>query len=271
MRPIELGLPGALGRLGALGRRGNSGRRLRLAVPATLAAATLIATSLAGCVTHQEQLTGSCGVVVDGSQSGDQAKGFNAEHQLKVFLPTFLINSDCRYVVFSPINGDSLSSVCTEPMLDIDPADLPDNANVPALISANRGVAASRASAELHCARFDKLSHSGASDIIGGLQRIAQELPPKSGPYNVLVVSDFISFSSSLNLLGSDLSTQAKRTAIVTRLAGEGQVPNLAGVNVYTAGFGYLFGRDAERRTQFGDFWSEFMTRAHVASFQPER
>ena len=85
------------------------------------------------------------------------------------------------------------------------------------------------------------------------------------------MVSDFISFDSLLRLPDVNLTTQAMRTAIIDKLAAEGQVPDLKGINVYTAGFGLLFGRNAQRAEEFKEFWQEYMTSAHAVSFQPEQ
>jgi hypothetical protein len=233
-----------------------------------LAATALLTSGLAACVATAPQLTGTCGVVVDGSGSGSQKTGFDAQERLATNFNTFLQNTDCKYVVFAPINGDSLSSVCAEPMLDMDPAGTTSD-DSSAVFAQYRKAALQRAELELRCARYDKLSQPGASDIIGGLQRVQQELPAKAGPYNVLVVSDFISFDSNLKLQFLSLKTPAIRTAIIDRLKAEGEVPNLAAINIYAAGFGYLFGRNGQRRVEFLDFWDEYMAQAHAASFSP--
>jgi hypothetical protein len=237
-------------------------------ITAMAVAGVLTAGSLTAC-SHPAPLAGSCGIVVDASKSGNATTGFDALKELQLHLNGFLTSVGCRYAVFGPINGDSLASRCTEPQLDMDP---PDPAADPTtIVTAGRAAALASAKAELRCARTDSQSDTGASDITGGLLRIMNERPHEPGPYSVLVVSDFVSFDSLLRIPDVNLTTQAMRAAIIGKLATEGQVPNLTGVNVYTAGFGLNFGRNAERAQEFREFWQEYMTRAHAASFQLEQ
>lgn len=247
--------------------RGAAVRWLR--VPVVLAVAALLATGTAGC-SQQPHLSGACGIVVDGSQSGNAVTGFNAQSQLKAHLYSFLNSAGCRYVVFGPINGASQASVCSQPELDMDPS-IQGNVNAQAVIQAGFAAAMRRAGKELQCAQSDPRSISGASDIIGGLVRIARDRPPGVTPYNVLVVSDFVNWDSDLRLTKKILGTAASRAALIGQLAGDGLIPNLRGVHVFTAGFGVLVSKDPAFFTDFSAFWQQFMTRAHAASFQPDQ
>jgi len=234
---------------------------------AALAATGLLLTGITGC-SHQQRLTGSCGVVVDGSQSGSASTGFNAAKQLHDQLGIFLQNAGCRYVVFGPIDGASQQSICSEQELDMDP-DLPGTTvNRQALQADGRAAAMKRALAMLSCARNDKLSNSAASDVIGGLARIAQARPAGPGPYSVLVVSDFRNWASGLYLSRDNLATQASRAALINELASKDLVPDFHGASVYTAGFGVLSSRNGTRYPDFRAFWTQFMSRAH-AQFYP--
>jgi hypothetical protein len=245
--------------------RGGRGPWLRL--PAILVVAFTLAAGVAGCG-QQPQLTGSCGVVVDGSQSGNPTKGFNAQAQLKAHLEDFLVSTGCRYVAFAPINGASEASVCSEPLLDMDPA-VQGNVDMNSVITAGRGAALNRAQSELTCASSDPRSVAGASDIIGGLARIDTELRQVKGPYHVLVVSDFINWDSDLRLPNDGLATAAGRTTMLSQLARKGLVPKLNGMNISAAGFGILVSKNPQVYPEFTAFWQQFMLQAQAASFQP--
>lgn len=237
---------------------------LRLA--AFLVAALILAVGVTAC-SQPRQLTGSCGVVVDGSQSGNPTSGFDAQAQLKAHLQDFLASQGCRYVVFAPINGASEASVCSEPMIDMDPA-ISGNVDMQSVIEAGRAAAQSSAQKELLCASSDPRSIAGASDIFGGLARIDTELRQVQGPYSVLVVSDFINWDSNLRLPNSELATTVGRTSMLRQLAREGLIPDLGGMNVEAAGFGILVSRNPQVYPEFADFWQQFMQQAHAASFQ---
>jgi hypothetical protein len=232
--------------------------------PLVLAAAALLATSVAGC--GPQRLKGACGIVVDGSYSGNAATGFDADKQLHSQLDSFLSSAGCRYVVFAPINGASQQSICSAPELDMDP-DVQGDIDRQALHQAAYKAAMRRAEAVLTCARTDPRSISGASDIVGGLDRIAQARPPVPGPYNVLVVSDFINWTVSLRLSRENLTTEASRSALINRLASQGLLPDFHGAHVYAVGFGALSSRNPARFPDFSAFWHQFMSRAQ-AEFQ---
>jgi hypothetical protein len=246
-------------------RRGEHNRWLRL--PAFFAVALILAAGISAC-SQPPQLTGSCGVVVDGSQSGNSVKGFDAQAQLKAHLQDFLVSKGCRYVVFAPINGASEASVCSEPMLDMDPP-ISGNADTQTVIAGGRAAAQSSAQKELTCASSDPRSIAGASDIIGGLARIDTELRQVNGPYSVLVVSDFINWDSDLRLPNGELTTPAGRTSMLSQLVRKGLIPDLGGMNVEAAGFGILVSKNPQVYPEFADFWQQFMQQAHAASFKP--
>jgi hypothetical protein len=245
-------------------RRADRGRRLRL--PAFLVVALILTAGVTAC-SQPPQLAGSCGVVVDGSQSGDATHGFDAQAQLKAHLQDFLTSRGCRYAVFAPINGASQASVCSEPMIDMDPP-ISGNADPQSVIAAGRAAAQNSAQKELTCASSDPRSISGASDIIGGLARVDTELRQVKGPYSVLVVSDFINWDSDLRLPNDELATTAGRTSMLSQLARKGLIPDLGGVNVEAAGFGLLVSKNPQVYPEFTDFWQQFMQQAHAASFE---
>lgn len=244
-------------------RRGDRGQRLRLA--AFLVIALTLTAGVTAC-SQPPQLTGACGVVVDGSQSGNATKGFDAQAQLNAHLQDFLVSTGCRYAVFAPINGASEASVCSEQMIDMDPS-ISGNVDMQTVIAGGRAAAQKSAQKELTCASSDQRSISGASDVIGGLARIDTELRQVKGPYSVLVVSDFINWDSDLRLPNDQLATTAGRTSILSRLARKGLIPDLGGVSVNAAGFGLLVSKNPQVYPEFTDFWQQFMQQAHVASF----
>lgn len=244
-------------------RRAERRRWLRL--PAFLAVTLTLAAAVTAC-SQPPQLTGSCGVVVDGSQSGDPAKGFDAKAQLGAHLQDFLVSTGCRYAVFAPINGASEASVCSQPTIDMDPS-VSGNVDPQSVIAGGRAAAQKSAQDELACASSDPRSISGASDIIGGLARVDTELRQVKGPYSVLVVSDFINWDSDLRLPNDQLATTTGRTTMLSQLARKGLMPNLGGVNVQAAGFGQLVSKNPQVYQEFTDFWQQFMQQAHAASF----
>jgi hypothetical protein len=244
----------------------GSGTLAWLRYPALLTIAALLMMGVTGCSQHR--LIGACGVVVDGSGSGNATTGFDASGQLHNQLSKFLTTTGCRYVVFAPINGASQQSFCSEPELDMDP-DIQGAVDRQTLHQEAFAAAMQRSEAMLKCARSDKRSIPNASDILGGLARIAQERPSVPGPYSVLVVSDFRNWSRSLELSRENLTTQASRTALINKLASEGLVPNFHDAPVYTAGFGVLQSKNPARFPAFRAFWVQFMSRAH-AQFHPD-
>jgi hypothetical protein len=245
-------------------KRGKHGRWLRL--PGSLVVALILAASVTAC-SQSQQLSGTCGVVVDGSLSGNAVHGFDAQAQLKAHLQDFLVSKGCRYVVFAPINHASEASVCSESMIDMDPP-VSGNVDVQSVITAGRAAAQNSAQKELTCASSDPRSIPAGSDIIGGLARIDAELRQVKGPYNVLVVSDFINWDSDLRLTKAGLATNADRTSMLSRLARQGLIPNLGGVNIDAAGFGILVSKSPQVYPEFADFWQQFMQQAHAASFK---
>ena len=244
-------------------RRGEHRRWFRF--PAFLVVTLTLAAAVTAC-SQPQQLTGSCGVVVDGSQSGNATKGFDAKAQLNAHLQDFLVSTGCRYAVFAPINGASQASVCSEPMIDMDPS-ISGNVDPQSVIAGGRAAAQKSAQNELTCASSDQRSISGASDIIGGLARIDTELRQVKAPYSVLVVSDFINWDSDLRLPNDQLATSAGRTSMLSQLASKGMIPNLGGVNVKAAGFGILVSKNPQVYPEFTDFWQQFMQQAHATSF----
>jgi hypothetical protein len=244
-------------------RHGEHGRWLRR--PAFLVVALTLTAGVTAC-SQPPQLTGACGVVVDGSQSGNATKGFDAQAQLNAHLQDFLASTGCRYAVFAPINGASEASVCSEQMIDMDPS-ISGNVDMQTVIESGRAAAQKSAQKELTCASSDQRSISGASDVIGGLARIDTELRRVKGPYNVLVVSDFINWDSDLKLPNDELATTAGRTGMLSQLARKGLIPDLGGLTIEAAGFGLLVSKNPQVYPEFTDFWQQFMQQAHATSF----
>ena len=197
---------------------------------------------------------------------GDPQKGFNAKAQLSAHLQDFLVSTGCRYAVFAPINGASEASVCSEPMIDMDPA-VSGNVDPQSVIAGRPRGRAEECSGRADLRELRPRSISGASDIIGGLARVDTELRQVKGPYNVLVVSDFINWDSDLRLPNDQLATTTGRTTMLSQLAHKGLMPNLGGVNVQAAGFGQLVSKNPQVYQEFTDFWQQFMQQAHAANF----
>jgi hypothetical protein len=201
----------------------------------------------------EERLSAPCGVVVDGSKSGQE---FSAERQLERTLDKFLRESGCRRVVFGPIDGASEASICAAPEFDIDPDVERGNVDRQSLQSSRRKEVRTRSLAMLRCARKDPRSSPG-SDVLGGLARIARDRPAGDGSYRVLVVSDFAQHTDDADLYHAKLRTPQQRAAIINRLDADHRIPDLSGIELRAAGFGALFSDDPPRMNDFRSFWTE--------------
>jgi hypothetical protein len=255
-------------------RRGSTGR-------ASAAAATrprwmrgtlclvlplLTIVSLSGC-SKDQRLSGSCGVVVDGSKSGDDSPtGFEAGKAINDNLVGFLAHAGCRQVVFGPIGGSSENSPCRELPVDIDP-DAQGNVDRTALQNRRRSDAVKRAQDMLHCIRT---RDRGGSDVFGGLKKIVSLRPTTDDKYTVLVISDFGNYPvDSLDPVhGMKIRTPAERTTAINDLARRGRIAGLSGVDVFSVGFGALLPGRADNFPNFDAFWHQLLEdKAKAAHF----
>jgi hypothetical protein len=208
----------------------------------------------------EDRLTGSCGVVVDGSPSGAAKTGFDVVAQLRQELPAFLSRAGCKTVAFAPIDGSSETSPCAARPVDVDPDVKNGTVNRDSLWARKRAEVLSRAEGVVTCIRTDPRSSAG-SDVLGGLKRILRDRPA-DGTYPVLVVSDFVNNDHNFSLSptgGTDIRTPQRRTAVLGALQKRDRIPDLADVEVFTAGYGINMHAVPEQFTVFDAFWQELM------------
>jgi hypothetical protein len=238
-------------------------RRPRRLLSATVLLALAVAgTGCSAFSNEPERYTRTCGVVLDGSGSaapGD--KGFDSEAKTKANLTAFLADRECSTVYFAPITKVSRSSPCRVSRVGLDP-DLPDEADRDSVRTTMRGIALKSALELLHCAQ----RRAPGSDVIGGLYLIAQKKPSGGEPFDVLVVSDFDQGDSDFRLGDQDLTSRAKRATVIDHLLSGNGKPQLAGADLYPAGWGMAHEK-ATRVPQFDAFWTELLegrVKAHV-------
>ncbi|WP_151774803.1 hypothetical protein [Streptomyces abyssomicinicus] len=206
--------------------------------------------ALASCTEPPDPLTAPCGVVIDGSGSGDAGKGgFDAEAKLKDTLVPFLTEQKCGSVEFAPITRSSEASSCRVDEVDLDPGGDEttdhDSARRKAL-----GEAKQAAIEELECARTQ-----GGSDVWGALDRIGEVL---SGPdVKILVVSDFEQADKDFTIEPSELSTEAARGEVIDDMVEARGMPGIKGMEVYPVGLGMIKDIRPEENDDFQAFWTE--------------
>ncbi|MFI0486626.1 hypothetical protein [Actinomadura sp. 9N215] len=227
-------------------------------VPLVAVAASL----LSGC--GPERLSGACGIVVDGSGSSHSVTGFNADGEAQRHVKKFLEKAGCAQVVFAPISGASLSSICQQEAVQLDP-DVTGNVDRELLWSSRRKDVVKKTENLRRCISTDPRS-TGGSDVLGGLASVAQRRPAGISEFPVLVISDFLQHDRSVNLYRADLSTPAKRSELIGRIAAEGRIPDLSGFRLSLAGYGRLQGSDPAKFTGFDRFWRQLLKERAKAS-----
>ena len=257
-------------------RRGRAGDRrtvliaVGLVVVAVVAAVAYFLVPWAVDTFEEKRLSGGCGVVVDGSPSGDAKTGFDVVEQLRDSLPAFLDKTDCKTVAFSPIDGSSEISPCTARSLDLDPEVNQGGVARESLWASRRADALKRAESIATCIRSDPRSRVG-SDVLGGLKRSLRERP-EDDSHTLLVVSDFVNNDNNLVLdpkVGTDIRTPERRAAVLTMLEAKDRIPDLADVRVFTAGYGVTLRAVPEEFSIFDAFWTELMeVRAGCSEFR---
>jgi hypothetical protein len=207
--------------------------------------------SLSAC---SQQLTTPCAVVVDGSGSGQR---FDAKTRLDDRLPRFLRTHECGVLTFVPLTSSSEADTCTRVDLELDP-DLPGDRE--RIREGRRTKARADAQAVLECAR----QKNPRSDVLGALSRAVTQRPEGAGTYPILVVSDMLQHDVGVDLENDDLSSPAKRRAILSRLADDGRIPNMKGMSLEVTDRGRgIREQDPVRYSQITSFWNElFASRA---------
>lgn len=236
--------------------------RLRRGVPALLLTAVLAAT--AGCSSSAEAdgLRTPCGLVIDGSGSGDaDGKGFDAKAKLESTLVPFLTGRHCGTIAFVPVTRSSQTSSCRVGDIDLDP---PGDATSDheSMRRTARVLALKGAVAMLKCARTQ-----GGSDVLGALARIGDAMPSHRGTPSLLVVSDFEQADPEFTLRTGEITTEKSRGQVVEKLLDERGVPGIAGMNVYPVGYGMRHDARPSEYQSFDAFWSEILSgraKAHV-------
>ncbi|MGC5321159.1 hypothetical protein ACPXB5_20750 [Micromonospora arida] len=220
------------------------------------------------CIREPARLSAPCGIAVDGSGSGNQKNGFAAEQEVQRTVVTFLRDKGCRRISFAPIGTASEGHRCTHGVVDVDP-DAGGTVDREKLRDQRRVAVRGQAAKLLECIRKDTVSGRG-SDVLGGLKVLAKNRPAGDGTYHLLVISDFIVSGPEGSLGRKDLSTPAKRTAVIRDYANDQGLPDLSGAEITTAGYGKLFSADAARMDDFDAFWNELLiTEAKCVAVRP--
>ncbi len=220
-----------------------------------LISAAAVLGGLTACTSAPEALTTPCGVVIDGSGSGDATKnGFNAEAKLKAELLPFLEDQECGTVDFAPITYTSQISSCKVDRVDLDPPHK-ETTDQDSQRERARVRAAGEALEELKCARRER----PGSDVWGALDRIASVMPSDGPDAKLLVVSDFEQADPEFSLGKADLTTPESRDKVIDSLVKERGVPAVKGMTVYTVGFGMKFGDRPSEYEDFEAFWNEVL------------
>jgi hypothetical protein len=219
--------------------------------------------------TSDDRLSGSCGIVMDGSGTGAPGTGMDTPGIAAKIVEPFLYSTKCRYVAFAPIDGASRTSVCRGETVDLDPDTLHEgHADIPNGRRDMRDSAQRKVQEIYNCIAKDPRSVH-ASDVLGGLWVIASNRPVDTGKYTVLVISDFAQADKNVSVYSSDLSTPASRTALEDRLVKADLIPDMTGIDVQYAGYGQMVDKDPAKVAGFDAFWQEVMIgRAHCASFK---
>ncbi|WP_212839477.1 hypothetical protein [Catellatospora sp. IY07-71] len=221
--------------------------------------------ALGGC--DEPRLADGCVVVVDGSGSGRADGGFDVAGELNGSLVKFVRDKGCRMVRFAPIALSSEASPCRGEEVDVDP-DYSGGGGVDRedVRNQRRGKALEVALQLLDC--LHRQTDQNGSDVLGGL-KLAARARPADVPFHVLVVSDFIHADGVEYLNREDLSTEAKRAALIERYASDGRIADLSGASVYGLGFGQLYKTGkAGAFDRFETFWKTLLLdHAHAAQF----
>ncbi|MDL4815013.1 hypothetical protein [Actinomadura opuntiae] len=220
------------------------------------AGVVLVATALGvpGCDPGHDSYSAPCGVVVDGSASG---QNFDADKRVTELLPGFLRANKCKTLTYVPLDTDSRGSVCSHKDLDLDP-DLGAGTDKEAIRAGRQSRALKDAHAVLACL------HAGRpkSDVLGALARAADQRPDGKGTYHVLVVSDMLQTDRTVDLTHADLSTAAKRRAILDG-PFKGRVPDLGGTALEITDRGRTL-KDTRQSVGLNAFWTQlFATAGH--------
>ncbi|MFE9725710.1 hypothetical protein ACFYQ5_19435 [Streptomyces sp. NPDC005794] len=211
---------------------------------------------LVSCSQPAEPLTTPCGVVVDGSGSGEATKdGFDAKAKLKDSLIPFLKDQKCGTVDFAPITSTSMSSSCKVEPVDLDP---PHNETTDQEKQRRQAflAAAEQALKELDCARDDR----PGSDVWGGIGRIASKMSADGPSAKLLVVSDFEQADPEFSLVTNDeIATEANRAATIDSLVEERGLPGIKGMEIFPVGYGMKFASKPSQQKLFEGFWTEVL------------
>jgi len=255
----------------AVKRRAN--RAAQLTYTGGAFAVILVVFALYFFVWHKDdpRLTGSCGIVVDGSGSANSATGFDTKKDIDLYVDDFLFDTGCRYVAFAPIDTSSMASKCSAsaPVIDLDPDDIHNGqTDVPTSRQGYRKDAVTAAQGVYDCIQREPSPHN--SDVLGGLSQIARVRPSQTGAYTVLAVSDFSHGTGYFSIHGLDLSTVSSRAAVIARIKKDDTLPDLTGIDLRTVGFGVLFASNPSKSVYFDAFWHELILKyAHAKSFRP--
>ncbi|MCW5254304.1 hypothetical protein [Streptomyces sp. SHP 1-2] len=208
---------------------------------------------LAACSEQPKAFDTPCGVVIDGSGSGDATKdGFNAEAKLKSELLPFLKEQECSTVDFAPITYTSQISSCKVGRIDLDPAH-DATTDQEAQRRKARLRASEEAMKELRCARKER----PGSDVWGALDRIGSAMPSGGPAAKLLVISDFDQSDPEFRLGRTDLTGEATRKKAIDSLVEGRGLPAIKGMTVYTVGFGMKYGDRPSAYRDFKAFWTD--------------
>ncbi|GAA1255725.1 hypothetical protein GCM10009677_02080 [Sphaerisporangium rubeum] len=202
-----------------------------------LAAAAIAAAALplSSCGEDPEPLATPCAVVLDGSGSGEALK---VEQLMRQHLLAFISEKKCGVVSFVPITGNSASSRCYVPDVDLDP---PKKANTDRdrIRAAALQNVKTNATAMLKCAKQEEDTVAPGSDIVGGLRRAVEKRPDGTGYYEILVISDFGQSAGGIDLYHDrQLGSKQHRTVLIAKLAAKARIPDLSQAHITTRGFG---------------------------------
>jgi hypothetical protein len=219
---------------------------------ATVVALALSVPGLSACSQQQftEAVTGRTPYrpnywVIDADTSGSTASQThpNGPYEQQIMAALAQAAREQATVYAAPIDGNAVGDV----VWTIDGKRLRGSAG-----GGNRQLAeAARVQmAQRLCPQVRLLLHSrptSGSDIVGGLQRVAQlgrDLP-RSAPKTLVLLTDGainLSRYGGYDVYSNPPDTPAKRRAVIARLKRSGELPRLPGWNVYLGGIGVGIG-----------------------------
>ncbi|MFD7028379.1 hypothetical protein ACFWAR_10140 [Streptomyces sp. NPDC059917] len=231
-------------------------RPLRAALP--LAALTLGALlGAVGCSGEKPaKVSTPCAVVLDGSGSGSPKDGFDAKAKLDATIVPFMKKQGCATMAFAPITRSSKASRCRVNDVDLDPA-AESTDDVAAVRQEAMARAVVGARTMLKCAQE---TESG-SDVLGGIARAAEAIPPGGARAALLVVSDFEQADPEFYLDSKTITTPEARTGAVEKLVGPRGVPELSRMDIYPVGYGMSHEAKPSEYEPFDAFWTEILER----------